>query len=108
MIRTSSKKRLRFRASPGFPPMVIAHHLIFTAYGWWLPTDPRGSSSHEIRVERVSELGDHHYGRKSLQPSSREIREFYAAAEVVLKHELLTFSDADRIEIAEAFAETIR
>ena len=24
-------------------PIVIAHHLIWTAYGWWLPNDPRGS-----------------------------------------------------------------
>jgi len=26
--------------------MIIAHHLIWTAYGFWLPNDPRGSSSH--------------------------------------------------------------
>jgi hypothetical protein len=24
--------------------MVVAYHLIWTAYGWWLPNDPRGSS----------------------------------------------------------------
>lgn len=87
--------------------MVIAHHLIFTAYGWWLPTDPRGSSSHEIRVERVAELGEHHYGRKSMQPSSTQIREFYTAAQEVLKHELLTFDESARPEIADAFAATI-
>jgi REP element-mobilizing transposase RayT len=29
--------------------MVIAHHLIFTAYGFWLPNDPRGSWSDFVR-----------------------------------------------------------
>ena len=60
--------------------IVAAYHLIWTAYGWWLPNDPRGSSSHEIRVERLEDLGDLHYGRKRIQPPSREIREFYERA----------------------------
>jgi len=29
--------------------MVIAHHLIFTTYGFWLPNDPRGSWSDFVR-----------------------------------------------------------
>src|SRR5439155_22569198 len=29
--------------------MVLAHHLIFTAYGFWLPNDPRGSWSDFVR-----------------------------------------------------------
>jgi REP element-mobilizing transposase RayT len=91
----------------GLPPMVIAHHLIFTAYGWWLPNDPRGSSSHEIRVEQIADLGELHQGRKLVQPLSSELRSFYADAEAVLRHDLLTFTDDDRNEIAAAFAETI-
>jgi hypothetical protein len=54
--------------------MVAGFHFIWTAYGWWLPNDPRGSSSHEIRVERIAELGDLHHGRKAVQPAGREIR----------------------------------
>ena len=60
--------------------MVIAHHLIWTAYGWWLPNDPRGSSSHEIRVERIAEMGELHHGRKKAQPSSAELRRFFGDA----------------------------
>jgi hypothetical protein len=26
-------------------PIVIAHHIMWTLYGWWLPNDPRGSTS---------------------------------------------------------------
>jgi hypothetical protein len=29
--------------------MVLAYHLIITAYGFWLPTDPRGSWSYFVR-----------------------------------------------------------
>jgi REP element-mobilizing transposase RayT len=29
--------------------MVLAHHVIFTAYGFWLPNDPRGSWSEIVR-----------------------------------------------------------
>src|SRR5262245_49603070 len=30
-------------------PMVLAYHLIFTTYGFWLPNDPRGSWSDFVR-----------------------------------------------------------
>lgn len=87
--------------------MVAGFHLIWTAYGWWLPNDPRGSSSHEIRVERVSELGELHHGRKPIQPPSREIHAFYEQARQVLKHPLLTFEEEDRRIIGESFRDVV-
>jgi REP element-mobilizing transposase RayT len=87
--------------------MVAGFHLIWTAYGWWLPNDPRGSSSHEIRVEQIAELGEAHYGRKAVQPSGAEIRQFYDQARSVLKHPLLTFAGEDMNLIASSFAEVI-
>ncbi len=87
--------------------MVAGFHLIWTAYGWWLPNDPRGSSSHEIRVEQIADLGELHHGRKPVQPSSQEIREFYDQARDVLKHPLLTFDDEDLAVIAASFAQVI-
>jgi hypothetical protein len=65
--------------------MVAGFHLIWTAYGWWLPNDPRGSSSHEIRVEKIADLGPLHVGRKSIQPSGKDIQQFYKEAADVLK-----------------------
>jgi REP element-mobilizing transposase RayT len=84
--------------------MVVGYHLIWTAYGWWLPNDPRGCSSHEIRVERIADLGELHHGRKAIQPNSSELRRFYEEARGVLKHPLLTFSSHDAATIAETFA----
>jgi REP element-mobilizing transposase RayT len=88
--------------------MVVGYHLIWTAYGWWLPNDPRGSSSHEIRVERIADLGELHYGRKRVQPPSAEIRRFYEQARGVLKHELLTFDDEAILLIGQSLGRVIR
>jgi len=88
--------------------MVAGHHLIWTAYGWWLPNDPRGSMSREIRCVAISPLGDLHYGRKRIQPAGRVVREFYDAARGVLKHPLLEFTGDETVAIAAAFAEVIR
>ena len=65
-------------------PMVIAYHLIWTAYGWWLPNDPRGSGSSTIASDVIAQLGDIHHGRKPLQPPGRVVRDFYEKAAKVL------------------------
>ena len=49
------KNRLRCRAPLVYHrSMVIGYHLIWTAYGWWLPNDPRGSTSHRIRQNNAN------------------------------------------------------
>lgn len=88
-------------------PIVIAHHLVWTAYGWWLPNDPRGSGSDTVHNDVLAELGELHKGRKTLQPAGRVVREFYEQAAPLLRHPLLTFDDAARAEIAEAFGQEI-
>lgn len=88
--------------------MIIAHHLIWTAYGWWLPNDPRGSTSTVIRCDVLKELGELHYGRKRVQPVSSDIRAFFAQAQQKLSHPLLTFDSTAVQTIAAAFGEVIR
>ena len=85
-------------------PYVIAYHLIWTAYGWWLPNDPRGSMSRTVACDVIAELGDLHYGRKRVQPPSAEIHEFYCRAAAALKHPLLALGPRDRDAVAAAFA----
>lgn len=89
-------------------PIVIAYHLIFTAYGWWLPNDPRGSMSKNLRCVDLGDLGAIHYGRRIEQPSAAEVRAFYREAGERLRHELLEFDETDRAEIGAAFAETVQ
>lgn len=40
--------------------MVLAHHLILTGYGHWLPNDPRGSFSETIAAGKLIPAGDIH------------------------------------------------
>jgi REP element-mobilizing transposase RayT len=88
-------------------PLVIAYHLIWTAYGWWLPNDPRGSGSRTIRNDVLAELGELHYGRKRAQPAGCDVRHFYAEAADKLRHPLLVFDEGARAEIGAAFATAI-
>lgn len=44
--------------------MVAPYNLISTAYGWWLPNDPRGSAFQTIRQDLIAELGELHHGGK--------------------------------------------
>jgi REP element-mobilizing transposase RayT len=88
-------------------PLVIAYHLIWTAYGCWLPNDPRGSGSKSIHCDILAELGALHYGRKKVQPAGGVVRAFYQEAAGLLKHPLLHFDAAARQEIAAAFAAEI-
>ena len=75
---------------------LIAHHIILTGYGHWLPNDPRGSMSHEIRAPKIAELGPPHHGRKPIQPSLTELREFHQAAKESLALPVLWWDDAAR------------
>lgn len=38
--------------------MILAHHLIISAYGFWLPNDPRGSGSGVVRNEKLRVFGE--------------------------------------------------
>jgi REP element-mobilizing transposase RayT len=89
-------------------PIVIAYHLIWTAYGYWLPNDPRGSMSKSIACDVIAELGKLHYGRKKIQPSARVIREFRERSKYVLKHPLLSFNNSDFAVVAEGISDAIR
>src|SRR5215470_14807809 len=88
--------------------MVIGHHLIWTAYGCWLPNDPRGSSSHVLREDRLAPLGELHEGRKQQQPSRAELKGFYQQADVLLAHERLPFDDDEIALIGFSYAQTVR
>jgi REP element-mobilizing transposase RayT len=88
-------------------PLVIAYHLIWTMYGWWLPNDPRGSGSKTIRQDHLKDLGDIHFGRKQVQPAGRVVRQFQADAQLVLKCPLITLDERLRAAVATIFGKTI-
>ncbi len=88
--------------------MIIAYHLIWTAYGWWLPNDLRGSASHTIRNDLIAELGKIYHGRKQIQPSGNLIRDFYDSVRDKLKYPLVVFEPRDVDIIPRAFVSVIQ
>lgn len=88
--------------------MIAGYHLIWTIYGWWLPNDPRGSMSREIRAASIADLGEIHYGRKRIQPAGRVVGQFRNAARGVLKHPLVELTPPEIDTVGHAFADVIR
>ena len=88
-------------------PIVIAFHLVWTIYGYWLPNDLRGSMSKQIRNDLLKELGKLHYGRKKIQPLAMDLRAFDERADAVLKFPAIEFSADARRTIADAFAHVV-
>ena len=82
--------------------IIIAHHLILSGYGHWLPNDPRGSGSDTIRNDDLMDLGPIHHGRKAIQPPKSELKKFYRRAEPRLDQQTIWFDDAMRAGIADA------
>src|SRR4051794_38145201 len=37
--------------------MILGYHLVFGAYGFWLPNDPRGSGSWHVWAEHLRQFG---------------------------------------------------
>jgi REP element-mobilizing transposase RayT len=87
---------------------IKAAHLVLMGYGHWLPNDPRGSRSDEVRSEPLRNLGEPHVGRKAVQPSRAELKAFYRKAEAMLVHDTVWFDAAMRSTIAEGVAQAVK
>ncbi|MBI2803412.1 MAG: transposase [Planctomycetes bacterium] len=89
--------------------MVLAHHLIFTAYGFWLPNDPRGSWSDFVGSWDLLRYGKatKTTTRRSVAgvPHDRELRE---QAKRALKNPPVQFSDAQIQAVGQGIAESAR
>ncbi len=88
--------------------MVLAHHLILTGYGHWLPNDPRGSMSRDVSSQPLRPLGDRHYGRKVEQPSLTALKDFHKRAREVLMYPILWFDAPHREALAREIALVVR
>ena len=88
--------------------MVIAHHIVLTGYGHWLPNDPRGSMSLKTYAPELAALAETHFGRREHQPSLAELKAFYRKAAPVLAHPILWFNRPHRAALVDAMREAVR
>jgi hypothetical protein len=89
--------------------VVLAHHLIFTTYGFWLPNDPRGSWSDFVRSWEL-----YWYGpatkvttRRSLARDAHD-RALRQLQKTALRYEPVKFSEQQVRCIARGFERAVR
>jgi REP element-mobilizing transposase RayT len=89
--------------------MVIASHAIFTAYGFWLPNDPRGSWSDFVRNWEIAKFGKATKTdeRRSVAHRSHDRAQRLAAKEA-LRYPPVRFSGLQARAIARGFARAIK
>lgn len=87
---------------------VLAYHVVFGAYGFWLPNDPRGSWSEQVWADHLQAFGPATKveTRQSLakQPHNKSLREH---AKQALLYPPVRFTGVQACEIARGFAEAV-
>ena len=87
---------------------VIAYHVIFCNHGFWLPNDPRGSGSVEVRYGPLKEFGDANpvATRRSVagKPHNPSLRK---AAKQAMKLPEVRFTGLQAQSVANGFQEMI-
>jgi len=88
--------------------MVRAYHVIFTAYGFWLPNDPRGSWSDYVRSWEIFRHGPATKTdlRRSHARDEHDHRKRRAAKQS-LRHPPVTFTGRQGLSVAEGFRNAI-
>ena len=86
--------------------MVIASHVIFSAYGFWLPNDPRGSWSEFVRSWELFRFvpATKTMERRSVARKSHDIRASLAAKEA-LQYPPVKFTGLQALAAGRGFAE---
>lgn len=86
-------------------PPIIAYHLIFGAYGFWLPNDPRGSWSRYVHSNRLRPFGEpERRARHEPIPGEESLR---TAMKEELAYPPVRFSGIQARAIGRGFAEAV-
>jgi len=84
--------------------MVLAYHCIFGTYGFWLPTDPRGSWSDHVARWDLFQFGPPKMvqTRQSVAHAEHD-RELRNAAKRALKYPPVSFTGEQALAVGRAF-----
>ena len=84
--------------------MVLGHHLIISAYGFWLPNDPRGSWSDMVRAWEIAKFGEatkvHTRRCVARDPHDWKLRQ---AAKQALKYPAVNFTGMQAKSVGSGF-----
>ncbi|HEX4591694.1 MAG TPA: hypothetical protein VH120_17285, partial [Gemmataceae bacterium] len=90
--------------------MVLGYHLVFVAYGFWLPNDPRGSGSWNVWSEHLRQFGPatHLDDRGRSVARKQHDWQLRLAAKRALKYPAVKFSGVQAKAIGDGFGEFVR
>jgi hypothetical protein len=89
--------------------MVIAHHVVFACYGFWLPNEERGSWSTEVWAENLRPFGEATKTDATYSLARRTYdREKRRAAREALKYPPVRLDAQQRLAVAVGFGEIIQ
>lgn len=90
------------------PQPVIAYHLILTAYGFWLPNDPRGSGSKTVRAGQLTPFGPATKtdSRRSVAAKPHDLT-LRREAKASLTHPPVRFSGEQARAVGQGFADYV-
>jgi REP element-mobilizing transposase RayT len=88
---------------------VRAYHVIFCTHGFWLPNDPRGSGSTEVRVERLRPFGPATFtnSRRSVAARPHNVALRKAAKKELLYPEVI-LDGHQALSVIHGFGEMVR
>ena len=88
--------------------MILAYHAIFTAYGFWLPNDPRGSWSDFVRSWELLQYGHATKvtERRSLAGDAHD-RQARIDAKAAMRYPPVVFDPAQRLAVARGIAKAV-
>src|SRR3954470_8493292 len=89
--------------------MVLGYHLVFGAYGFWLPNDPRGSGSWQVWAEHLRRYGPAtglEDRAQSVAHSDHDWR-LRLAAKTALKYPAVHITEEQANAIADGFGEYV-
>jgi REP element-mobilizing transposase RayT len=85
---------------------VCAYHIVLATYGFWLPNDPRGSGSKQVRSFNLLQFGQANYLNTRWSVASEEHdHRLRLAAKAALKYQAVSFSDEQVEVVGCAFGE---
>jgi REP element-mobilizing transposase RayT len=88
--------------------MVHGYHVIWGAYGFWLPNDPRGSWSDFVASWELARFGPATRSIERRQVDLAQLQAWRAAAETALKYPTVHFTGAQARSIGRGFANAVR
>jgi REP element-mobilizing transposase RayT len=96
------------RDAGGAHEMILAYHAIFSAYGSWLPNDPRGSWSDFVRKWELFRFGSATkvHGRRSVARAEHDADQRLRAKEA-LRYPPVAFTGLQARAIGRGFAEAV-